>query len=155
MSTPKTKPAVQLVLGSQAITFPLTVTVTKLDGTEAAFTLTCKAMRKTAWSKARDDYHAAMIRAATERAAAIPHTPAADAPEPDAAAHVAANGVHSMVTRGLQADADLVLQFATDWDLSDPLTPASLQALEDEFGGTLAHIINRFEVAIYQGRLGN
>lgn len=153
MSTTKTKPAVQLVLGSQTITFPLKVTVTKLDGTDAAFSLTCKALRKTAWAKARDDYHAAMIRAAIERAAAT--STAADADAPDAATQVATNGVHSVVTRGMQTDADLVLQFATDWDLTDPLTTASLQALEDEFGGTLAHIINRFEAAIYQGRLGN
>lgn len=148
MSTPKTKPAVQLVLGSQAITFPLKVTVTKLDGTDAVFTITCKAMRKTQWSQARDDYHASLMQD-------IKSTVASVTPEEGEAAPEQNNRLHTMVSRGLQTDADLVLQFATAWDLADPLKAANLQALEDEFGGTLRQIINGFEAAIYQGRLGN
>ena len=147
MSTSKTKPAVQLVLGSQAATFPLTVTVKKLDGTEAALTLTCKAIRKTAWAKVRDEHYAKLLSenkpAAAERA--------------DAAADAEPTGtrLQAIVTQGLQSDAGLVLQFATAWDLSEDLNRDNLQALEDEFGGSMSQIISGFEVAIYQGRLGN
>ena len=107
-------------------------------------------MRKTAWAKARDAHQQQMLQRAME-------TPAAERPtEPEAvAAYVADNGVHSIVNRGLQADAELVLQFATDWDLSEELSVDSLHQLEDEFGGTLGRILSGFESAIYQGRLGN
>lgn len=147
MSNVKTKPAVQLVLGSQAITFPLPVTVKKLDGSEATVTFTCKAMRKTEWAKTRDDYHANILRDVQQTVAE--RTNAAEEP---AAQN---DNLHTMVSRGLRTDADLVLQFATAWDLSDDLTPVKLQDLEDEFGGTLRQAINGFEAAIYQGRLGN
>jgi hypothetical protein len=151
MSNPdKTKPAVQLILGSQAIQFPLPITVKKLDGSEAVVTFTCKAMRKTAWAKARDQHQQAMLRNAADTVQVARPT------EPDALAdYVGAHGVHSVVARGLKTDADLVLQFACGWDLSDPLTADSLSLLEDEFGGTLGRLLAAYEAAIYQGRLGN
>lgn len=151
-TTLKTKPAVQLVLGSQAIAFPLKITVSKLDGTEAVFTLTCKALRKTQWAQARDEYHASVLQGIKATVATAAATADADT---DEATPALGDKLHTMVTRGLQTDADLVLQFATAWDLADDLTAANLQALEDEFGGTLRQIINAFETAIYQGRLGN
>lgn len=152
MSTEKTKPAVQLVLGSQVITFPLPITVNKLDGTDAQVTFTCKAMRKTAWAKLRDDYHTTMLRASASRTEEVDSRPT----DVDSlVAAVSNNGMHSLVERGLQTDAELVLQFATAWDLADDLTADSLAALEDEFGGTLAKAIRAYEAAIYQGRLGN
>lgn len=168
-NTQKSKPAVQLVLGSQAISFPLVVTVKKLDGTDSVLTLTCKAMRKTEWAKLRDDYHAAILRAAVEqgkanaqqaKAAAVASADsAADASTDNEATathdFAAEHGLQSLVARGLKTDADLVAQFATDWDLETELTSGSLQELEDEFGGTLAKAISAYEAAIYQGRLGN
>lgn len=147
----KTKPAVQLVLGSQAIEFPLTVTVPKLDGTESVLTFTCRAMRKTQWAKVRDDHHAAVLQSIKDRAAAAATEPAKTA---EAAPRIE-DGLQAMVSQGLKTDADLVLQFAVDWDLNDPLETVTLQDLEDEFGGTLNKVINGYEAAVYQGRLGN
>lgn len=160
-SPAKSKPAVQLVLGSQAINFPLVVSIKKLDGTEATLTLTCKALRKTAWAQAKDAHQAAFLKRATDPVAEPVHESSA-APEAQAAPQADAlvgllsqTGVAALVRRGLESDATLVAQFATGWDLADPFTLENLQALEDEFGGAISAIVQRYDQAIYQGRLGN
>lgn len=182
MSTPKTKPAVQLVLGSQAITFPLPITVTKLDGSEAVVTITCKPLRKTAWAAAKDAHQVRALQhrqgKQAERQAAATDTPTAtlaDAPAEaeaptataantpadaaqtafDVAQFFAANGVENTIRFGLESDAQLLLTFATGWDLSDPLTVENIAALEDEFAGTLVKAFDKYDAAIFAGRLGN
>lgn len=150
MSTQKTKPAVQLVLGSQAITFPLPITVKKLDGSEATVTFTCKALRKSQWAQVRDDHQKTIFQRLADRATEAQPTTLQERIE-----RVEAHGVHSSVAQSLQSDAGLILQFVTAWDLAEDLSADTLQLLEDEFGGTFAKLLEAFETAIYQGRLGN
>lgn len=64
-------------------------------------------------------------------------------------------GYETTVRKGIKSDADTVLQFAHGWDLEDPFTPSTLQQLEDEFGGALRASLNAYDIAIFQGRLGN
>lgn len=149
MSTQKSKPAVQLVLGSQAITFPLPIAVKSLDGSEATVTFTCRALRKSAWAKAKDAHHQAALKVAAGKAEERPTN------SEELITYLDTNGVHSVVTQGLQTDAALILQFATDWDLADAFGPEKLQELEDEFGGTFRKVLEAYDTAIFQGRLGN
>lgn len=64
-------------------------------------------------------------------------------------------GYETTVRKGIKSDAETVLQFAHGWDLEDPFTPDTLQQLEDEFGGALRASLNAYDIAIFQGRLGN
>lgn len=205
MATEKTKPVVKLQLGTQAISFPLPVTITKLDGTEAVVTFTCKAQRKTEWAQAKDSYQATQLQNKTAHtnpdaiaAKAAAHAPAdtpadtpadaANSPAADAvtsagqaadttaelpattadqpadkpadqpfdyAAFFAKHGMQSLVQLGLEADAGLALKAATDWDLSDEFNAANLQRMEDEFAGSLSQLVHAYDIAIFQGRLGN
>lgn len=145
----KTKPAVKLVLGSQAPTFPMTVEIPRLDGTKAAIVFTCKAMRKTELAKAKDQLQQASFQAATERAESRP-----DAAQ-DLHKYFETHGTATVVQQGLEADSNFILSFATGWDVADPLNAENLQLLEDECGGSFRRIVEAYDAAIFHGRLGN
>lgn len=184
MATEKTKPAVKLLLGSQAISFPLPVTITKLDGTEAVVTFTCRSQRKTEWAQAKDSYQATQLQnktartdhvaiAAKETAKAMADALAAEAcgelpvtaAEPpvetpanqpfDFAAFFAQHGAQRLVQLGIEADVGLALKAAIGWDLSDEFNDVNLQRMEDEFGGSIIQFVDAYDLAIFQGRLGN
>lgn len=177
MATEKTKPAVKLLLGSQAISFPLPVTIKRLDGTEVYLTFTAKAQLKTEWAKVKDAHQAALLQAKTARVPTAGATaPTPDAPTPadtdpptpadqsaapaaeqpfDIAAFFAKHGTESLVLLGLDNDAELTLKAVTGWDLEDDFTDVNLKRLEDEFGGALSQVIQAYDLAIFQGRLGN
>lgn len=153
----KSIPAARLKsLGTQAPQFELPITVSKLDGTVAQLLLQCKAMRKTEWSKLRDQRHREAMEAVLkpEEAEAIQFRRIEDE-EPQTLTAMLQQGYESIVLSGLRRDAETVLLFATGWDLEDAFTAESLMALEDEFGGSLIAILNAYDLAIYQGRLGN
>lgn len=154
----KSIPVTRLVrLGTQAPTFDLPVDVTKLDGGQAKLVLVCKAMRKTEWAQTRDTLHAKALEAL--RAPVVDEPAADDGVVVDAVGAALANllkqGQDAKVREGLTRDAEAVLEFATGWDLEDDFNAVSLMALEDEFGGSLSRILTAYDLAIYQGRLGN
>lgn len=168
----------------QVPSFTMPVEFKRLDGTPVQVDLQCKALRKTAWSKLRDDVQRAALQAVKGDAAApVPKPevktedqPAADADLVDTAApapapatapatpfdfieqamtRIAEQGLEAGVRKHLAADADLIMQFATGWDLEDDFTAASLVDLEDECGGFLGAALNAYDRAIYHGRVGN
>ena len=181
MSIPKTIPATQLKrLGTRLPTFDMPVTIPVVGGEAVKLTLTVNALRKTEWGKIRDDLQkAAMVDvlgvdvtaapaaqtkapprkragAKTEKAAA--ETPAAEATKDivsSALDKIMKNGHEANIRQGIQRDVSLVLKFATGWDLEDDFSEDNLSVLEDEFGGAVAAIINAYDLAIFQGRLGN
>jgi len=176
--TPKTVPVTVLKrLGTQAPTFDLPVTISKLDGGQVKLQINCKALRKTEWAKLRDANHRSILEAVLKRnpgdpaeqeekageAATEPPADAADAPvdaPPEAGIDTAlddilSRGHEANVREGLGRDANLILQFATGWDLEDTFDGENLQLLEDEYGGSMIAILLAYETAIYQGRLGN
>jgi hypothetical protein len=168
----KSVPVARLVkLGTQAPTFDLPVSVFKLDGSRAELVLHCKAMRKTEWAAVRDRRQGQALQSALQSALSKAADPEGQ-PEPDAAepltaeaeaeravavamAELAIQGHQPKVREGLSMDAETVCEFATGWDLEDPFTAGGLMALEDEFGGSLSRILGAYDLAIYQGRLGN
>ncbi|KQP39678.1 phage tail assembly chaperone [Pseudorhodoferax sp. Leaf274] len=153
----KSIPAARLKsLGTQAPQFDLPITVTKLDGTVAELLLRCNAMRKTEWSKLRDDRHREAVEATLKPAEAeVVQVQRIEDAEPTLITGLLARGYETIVREGLRRDADTVLLFATGWDLDDAFTADALMALEDEFAGSLIAILNAYDLAIYQGRLGN
>jgi len=141
----KSIPAVTLKsLGSIAPTFDMPVEVPVRGSEPATINLTCKALGKLAWARIRDAANAS----ADERSEA--RIEAASKEGERARIKVA-----EIVEEGLQADSATVLEFATGWDLEDPLNAENLQRLEDQCGGALRAIVEAYEMAIYQSRLGN
>src|SRR5690606_35898985 len=138
-------PAVVLKsLGAIAPTFDMPVDIPNRGGDPIAITVTCKALGKLAWARIRDAANAS----ADERSEA--RIEAASKEGERARIRVA-----EIVEEGLQADSALVLEFATGWDLEDELTAENLARLEDQCGGALRAIVEAYELAVYQSRLGN
>lgn len=173
----KSIPVTQLKrLGSQAPEFDLPVTISKLDGVAVQITLRCKALRKSAWAKIRDDRQRELLERmnkpadsggpATGAPPADVSEPAGQGEKPDASQEpagtlrpmleaLASSGYEATVTKGLRGDADLVLAFAIGWDLEDEFGLDGLVNLEDEFGGAIRAITTSYDKAIFQGLLGN
>lgn len=161
----KTKPVVKVSLNDPVPDFPLTVTLTLLSGEEAQMTLTCRHLRRTEWAAIRDARSLADIQAKNKpKDPAASEQPPADG-DPDAeeadkkpfdvAAYFAENGVKKLVTEQLASGAELVMSFATGWDLAEPFDAANLAALEDKHAGAMRQMVSAYDVAIHQGRLGN
>lgn len=148
---PKTVQPIKLksLADGQAVTFPLTLQLKRLDGALLELTLTMKAHGKRAWSAIKDKFYADLRADAAARTAAEEGKDA-DAAELDETATLA-----SRVGRSIENDARLVLQIAKGWDVDDEFTAESLEELEDRFGGALGEIVTRYDRAIYQGQLGN
>lgn len=157
MSEPKSIPVTALKrLGSQPPVFDLPVTISTLAGVPAKFTLKCKALRKTEWARERDSRQREVLESLADDGAAEADAPAVPQDRIAAAlANMAANGIEASVQTGLERDADSILVFATGWDLEDAFDRESLMALENEFGGALGACLRAYDVAIYQGVLGN
>lgn len=148
---PKTVQPIKLksLADGQAVTFPLTLQLKRLDGALLELTLTMQAHGKRAWSAIKDKFYADLRADAAARTAAEEGKDA-DAAELDETATLA-----SRVGRSIENDARLVLQIAKGWDVDDEFTAEALEELEDRFGGALGEIVTRYDRAIYQGQLGN
>lgn len=168
-------------LGSQAPEFDMPVDIQKLDGTPARLTLRCKALKKTEWAGIKDARQREAIEAtlnakvaaetkaqdkpaSDEKATkgkAKPKAPAADIPKDANALREVVlrtfdeNTLTSAVNDALKTDASLVLKFAIGWDLEDEFTAANLEALENEFAGSLEAAANAYNLAVFHGRVGN
>lgn len=150
---PTSKPATELQSTSgQAVTFPVTLELERLDGQFVLITFTCKFKGKRAWSKERREYTDALRAAATE---AMASAVAAGAVQPEPAAKPVARTLDVMVAEGIDRDAALVAKVVTSWSLPQPCDADGLADLEDNFGGALNKFLDKYERAIYQGQLGN
>jgi hypothetical protein len=168
-------------LGSQAPEFDMPVDIQKLDGTPARLTLRCKALKKTEWAGIKDarqreaieatlnakvaaDTNAQEKPASEENATkgkAKAKAPAAETPKDASALREVVlrtfdeNTLTSAVNDALKTDASLVLKFAIGWDLEDEFSVENLQALENEFAGSLEAAANAYNLAVFHGRVGN
>ncbi|MFN3375241.1 MAG: phage tail assembly chaperone [Burkholderiaceae bacterium] len=127
-------------LNEQVAAFTLPVQITRLDGEPIIIELQCKALRKTEWSKLKDQYFEQLKPAAA---------PAAEGETPER------KTVEAVAAEALKREAALMLKFATGWGLSDPFTAEKLEELEDRFGGAMSAAVAAYDEAIYRGRLGN
>ena len=144
MSKPDKQKSVQVTslksLGGASPTFPLPVSLKRKDGTEVSVLFTVKALLKTKWAALRDEFSG-------ENSAKAP-----SANETEPAAEFSFAGV---VQGGMSKAADLVLMFATGWDLEEEFTHENLVEMEDQLGGSLGQTLDAYDAAIFHGRLGN
>lgn len=150
MSAPVKKSIPAVVLKSIEdipVEFELPVDIPLRKGGTATVTLQCIAHEKTAWAAIRDRTNAAMAQRQEDRIQATVARTLDDGP--------AVPKIEDVVREELAANAAVVMEFATSWDFSNPLTVDSLSNLENRSGGALAAIVNAYEIAIYQSRLGN
>jgi hypothetical protein len=156
----KTKPVFKVSLTDPVPDFPVTVTLSLLNGDQATLAVTCRHLRKTQWAAIRDAHTVADLQAKNKPKDPPAENPAAEADVADkapfdVAAYFADNGVEKTVKEQLASGAALVLSFATGWDLAEPLDADNLCALEDKHGGAMRQIVAAYDMAIHQGRLGN
>lgn len=122
--------------------FDMSVDLPMRSGDPVAVTIKCKAFGKLEWAAIRDKTNdeararsEKRIEAATEDSEKIK--------------------IVNVVKDTMEAEAALVMEFASEWDFAEPITQESLMLLENKCGGAIGAIIGKYEVAIYQGRLGN
>lgn len=150
---PKSIPASSLkTLGDQVPTFELPVAFKRLDGSEFSITFHAKGMRKTEWAAVKDAFRKNIADVEAAKTGAEGDAPATEAEAPAPAAEFS---LAKVVGEGLARSADLVTEFATGWELTDPFGVETLADLEDRFGGSLNRIVEAYDAATFQGRLGN
>lgn len=120
--------------------FPMPVSIRQLGGEPLTVTFTAKALRKTRWAAMRDEI-LGIVKAAAE-----------DGAEP---APVEKFSYVNAVDGDMRKMADLVMKFASGWDLEDEFSAANLIDMEDRFGGALNAVAQAYDAAIFHGRLGN
>lgn len=141
----KSIPAVVLdILADDDEAFSMPVEIPRRDKDPVTINFQCRAIGKKAWAKLRDEANEAARARSDVRIEEIKKQGAG------AVIHVA-----EIVQDGMVEDAKIVLKFATGWDLKHDLNTTTLEKLEDKFGGSMRAIVDAYEVAIYQGRLGN
>lgn len=123
--------------------FDMPVDVKLKSGQAIQITLKCQALEKLQWAEIRDK--------ANDEARARSEARIEAASEDDAKPI----RITEVVRDTMAAEASLVVQFATGWDLADEFNEDSLKRLENKCGGAMGAMISKYEVAIYQGRLGN
>lgn len=146
MSTEKKQPVPVTSLetmGDKSPSFSLPVTIKRLDGSEFVLTFQAQGMRKTEWAGIKDTFRKAI---ADEEAAKARGEEGVPAPEFSLA---------KVVGDGAARSAELVMKFATGWELTDAFSVATLADLEDRFGGSLNLVMEAYDQATFQGRLGN
>lgn len=134
-------------LGSAAPEFRLPVTITTLGGEEITVSFTARALRKTEWAALRD---ALAKPASAEESDTETETEAEAEPGP-----APKFSFRSFVDGDMKKAADLLLKFATGWDLEDDFGAENLVEMEDRYGGSLSAVVTAYDAAIFHGRLGN
>lgn len=137
MAKQKTVPVTSLkLMAGKLPTFPLTVTVKNLDGEEFPIVFTAKAQKKSEWAAIRDA-----------------HRKTVDGE--DAPAEKAEFSFEDLVKDGMRHAAETVAGAVSGWNLEDEFTVDSLIVLEDQCGGSLAKVLNKYDAALFTGQLGN
>lgn len=132
-------------LGGAAPEFRLPVTIPTLGGEEITISFTARALRKTEWATLRD---ALAKPASAEESATETEAEAEPGPAPKFS-------FRSFVDGDMKKAADLLLKFATGWDLEDDFGAENLVEMEDRYGGSLSAVVTAYDAAIFHGRLGN
>ena len=148
----KSKPATELKsTNGQAVTFPVTLELDRLDGERVQITFQCKFKGKRAWSKERREYLDALraIDAAADAAADVVDE-SAEARPPQRR-----RPLDELVAEGIERDAEMVAKVVTGWSLPEECNADSLADLDDNFGGALRKFLDKYERAVYAGQLGN
>ncbi|MEJ5030026.1 phage tail assembly chaperone [Comamonas sp. MYb69] len=137
MAKQKTVPVTSLkLMAGKLPTFPLTVTVKNLDGDEFPIVFTAKAQKKSEWAAIRDA-----------------HRKTVDGE--DSPAEKAEFSFEDLVKDGMRHAAETVAGAVSGWNLEDEFTVDSLIVLEDQCGGSLAKVLNKYDAALFTGQLGN
>ena len=150
----KSKPATELKsTNGQAVTFPVTLELDRLDGERVQITFQCKFKGKRAWSKERREYLDSLR--AIDAEAAADAAKGAEASPPQPGRPLTARPLDELVADGIERDAALVAKVVNGWSLPEECNADSLADLDDNFGGALRKLLDKYERAIYQGLLGN
>lgn len=135
MAKQKTVPVTSLkLMAGKLPTFPLTVTVKNLDGDEFPIVFTAKAQKKSEWAAIRDA-----------------HRKSVDGEE----GSTADTTLKEIVTDGMRHVAEMVAGAMSGWNLEDEFNVDNLIELEDQCGGSLAKVLNKYDAALFTGQLGN
>ncbi len=143
----------RVVLGKRPKSFSKTVEGRMADGTLGAIDMTFTYRTRTEWG-ALLDRHKEDKAARTEARLKqylddVQQARATGAPMPTAASAEQAQRAD------VEADARLVLDIATGWDLPDPFNFDSLMQLADEAPDLIAQMVRAYGEAVHEGRLGN
>lgn len=123
-------------LGSTPKSFKLKLTVDMLDGTKGGIEVTCKYRTNTDFGKFLDSvFKDAGVK-----------------PEVGEDEKVT---LEAVMEKKRDTNADYLIQVIEGWNLESELTKANLQQLCDEFPGVANTIMEKYRVAVTEGRLGN
>lgn len=121
--------------------FTLPVTINLLEGGTATINFKAKARSRTELSLLQDQ----VAEAARTRA---------DELKADAQADKAPKW-SELVGRSIESDSGFIMKLADGWDLDDDFTQENVMKLIDNFGGAAQKIVDGYQAAIIEGRLGN
>lgn len=131
----------KIVLGKRPEHFNLPVTINLLEGGTATINLKAKTRSRTEFSALQDEV-AEAARGRVEAAKA--DTEGDKTPK-----------WSDLVGRSIDADAGFIVKLADGWDLDDDFTKENVMQLIDTFGGAAQKIVDGYQAAIVEGRLGN
>jgi hypothetical protein len=148
-----TAKAPRVSLGKRPESFTKTITGPMADGTIGAIDVTFRYRTRTEWGALLDSH--AKAKAERDEATVSAFLAAVEKARAAGAEIPAAPGAEKRQAMEVEADARLVLDLATGWDLPDPFTLDSVKQLADEAPGIVTAIISGFREAVNEGRLGN
>lgn len=146
-----TKTVNTVTLGTTPKTFaPVTVEAPLPSGDTGRVQVTYTYRTRSEFGAFVDAFFAAP--AAAKAAVAQPEAAAEPAGDEPAAPLFTAAG---HLQDGTQSQADYLAQCVAAWDLDDPLTPANLLRLCDQFPAIAAEMRERYRLLVTEGRVGN
>lgn len=134
----------KIKFGQAPKSFKKTVKFTTLQGVEKEIVCDYKFRTKTEFGKFRDGLQAKFISEA-KAAESV-----ADQPEEKVMLTW-----EELMKNGVAKDGESLIAMLNGWDLDDPLTPDNAARLADEFPAAALAIVNDYQVACLEGRLGN
>ncbi len=131
----------KIILGKRPEHFNLAITIGLLDGSTAVINLKAKTRSRTEFSALQDE----VVESARNRAEAAKADAQGD------------KGIKwsELVGRSIESDAAFILKLADGWDLEDDFTKDNVMRLIDDFGGAAQKIVDGYQAAVMEGRLGN
>jgi len=150
-STPK---APRVTLGKRPQSFTKTVSGPMADGTVGEMSVTFRHRTRTEWGALLDQHKndkstraEAALQSYLDAVQAARQAGESTLPMPP--------GAEAAQTADVEADARLLLDIASGWDLPDPFTFDNVKQLADEAPGMVAAIVRSYGEAVHEGRLGN
>lgn len=145
--------APRVVLGKRPKDFAATVQGPMADGTIGEIKITFRYMMRTEWGALLDAHR----EARTERteAALNAYLKSVDDARKNGQKLPQSPGAEAAQTAEVEADAKLVLDLATGWDLPDDFNFEAVCQLANESPGLITALVKTFGAAVHEGRLGN